>query len=302
MTTDTQSNHNSPASQLTAAPMFDDSVPTTPTSVYVPSGASFVPPPKPLGKRPKDHRKVSFIRIHPLEMARQMTLIEKELFRAIRPPELAGGAFKKKNKAELSPNVVQMIDWFNHITAWVQKEIVLTPNLKERITVLSLFIQVASHLRDLGNLSCAMQIVCALDTTSVKRLYRTWKGLAKKDAATFVSLQDSFTSKLNFANYRRISHESSSGAVIPYIGVVLQDLLLIDELPTSLASGMINFRKMRRFSSLIRTELIERQALLHKFNFEPVVAIQEYLARRTPLSEQDLFRYSRLSEPSKIVA
>jgi len=281
--------------------MFDENSPSTPTSLTTVASTNIFPPPKPLGKRFKDHRKVSFTRVHPLEMARQLTLIERELFRAIRPPELVGGSFKKKNKAEISPNVVHMVDWFNHITAWVQKELVLTPNLKERTSMLAQFIQVAAYLRDFGNLSGAMQIVSALDTASVKRLHKTWKGLPRKDALLFDSLKDSFNSASNFANYRRLSHETSTGAVLPYIGVVLQDLLMIEELPTTLTNGMINFRKMRRFASLLRSEILERQAALPRFNFEPVPAIQEYLAKRTPLTEQDMYRYSRLSEPSKMV-
>jgi hypothetical protein len=75
-----------------------------------------------------------------------------------------------------------------------------------------------------------MQIVCALDASSVKRLHKTWKGLQRKDVLTFSSLEESFTSKSNFANYRRLSHEkneNSTGAVLPYIGVVLQDLLVM---------------------------------------------------------------------------
>jgi len=233
-------------------------------------------------------------------MARQMTLIEKELFRAIRPPELAGGAYKKKNKNEISPNVVQMIEWFNHITAWVQKELVLTPNLKERIYLLGHFIQIATHLKEMGNLSGAMQIVCGIGTSSVKRLYKTWKGLPRKDALAYGVLDETFSSKNNFSNYRKISHEST-GPIIPYVGVILQDLLMIEELPTTIQNGMINFRKMRRFATLLRDEILERQQTLPRFNFEGLPAIQEYLARRTPLSEQDLYRYSRLCEPSKMV-
>jgi hypothetical protein len=76
---------------------------------------------------------------------------------------------------------------------------------------------------------------------------------------------------------------------------------MIEELPTTLANGMVNFRKMRRFASLLRSEILERQSALPRFNFEPVQAIQEYLVRRVPLNEQDLYRYSRLSEPSKMV-
>lgn len=295
---------NSKSSNNNTTTGYDDSQQqqqSTPTSLTTVASSNILAPPKTLGKRFKDYKRVSFVRVPPLEMARQMTLIERDLFRMIKPPEVAGSAFKKKNKAEISTNVVQMIDWFNHITTWVQKEVVMTPNLKERTVVLAQFIQVASFLRELGNLSGAMQVVCALDTVSVKRLHKTWKGLNRKELAAFTSLQETFGSETNYANYRRLIHEPTNNGLIPYIGLVLQDLLMIEEIPTYLGNGMVNFRKMRRFASVLRSEILERQATLSRFNFEPIPPIQEYLARHTPLSDPDVYKFSRLNEPSKMV-
>jgi len=239
------------------------------------------------------------MRVHPLELARQLTLIERDLFRSVYPPEVAGGAWKKKTKADVAPNVIRMIDWFNHMTGWVQSEVVMTPNLKERILVLGRFVQVAGFLRELGNLNGAMEFVSALNTVNVKRLQKTWRGLQRKEATMFVALEEDFSAEGNYNNYRKILAQTPNG--LPYIGVVLQDLLMIEEIPTFLPNGMVNFRKMRRFSSVLRAEILERQNVLRRFNFEAIPVIQEYLIRTAPLVDQDLYRYSRLCEPSNMV-
>jgi hypothetical protein len=49
--------------------------------------------------------------IDPLEMARQITLTEFELFKAILPRECLNGAWMKKGKENSAPNVLKMIRW-----------------------------------------------------------------------------------------------------------------------------------------------------------------------------------------------
>jgi hypothetical protein len=277
------------------------SIPTSLTTV-VPV-ATTPPPPKSLGKKFKDYRKVSFMRVHPIEIARQMTLIEAEMFRSICPPELVGGSWKKKNRVELSPNVVRMIDWFNRITAWIQTEVVMTPNLRERALVLGRFIQVAEHCKAIGNFNTAMEVLSALNTVCVKRLNKTWRSLTRKEELSFAELEDVFSNVNNYVNYRRLIHDAASReGVLPYIGVVLQDLLMIEELPTLLPNGMVNFRKMRRFTGVLRSEILERQARSLRFNFMPLPVVQEFLIFGIQtLSEADLYKYSRLCEPSSMV-
>jgi len=249
------------------------------------------------------------MRVHPVEMARQLTLIESDMFKSITPLELANSAWKKKNKAELSPSVVRMIEWFNKMTAWIATEIVMTPNPKERALVLGRFIQVAEHCRSINNFNSTMEILSALNLVCVKRLYKTWKQLTKKEAEKFSELEDCLLPKANYQKYRHAVADASASKppmpVLPYIGIMLQDLLMIEELPTYLpnaegAPTFVNFRKMRRFTSVLRVEILEKQARTYYYQHVPV--LQEYLARGlSPLAEADLYKYSRLCEPSNLV-
>lgn len=66
-------------------------------------------PPKPILPKALVIGSVTFGDLHPMDVARHLTLIEFGLFREIQPTELMGQAWNKKNKDERARNIVRMI-------------------------------------------------------------------------------------------------------------------------------------------------------------------------------------------------
>jgi hypothetical protein len=87
---------------------------------------------------------VQLLDLHPLEVARQLTLIEHNLYRTITPCECLRQRWTSKDKATLAPNIIALIDRFNKVSRWCCSEIVREKDLKSRAVILNRFILIAS--------------------------------------------------------------------------------------------------------------------------------------------------------------
>lgn len=79
----------------------------------------------------------SIVDIDPRELARQLTLIDYDLCRAIEPKECLGMAWTKEDKEERSPHLLRFIKHFNLVSKWIAFILVSEPNIKKRVKLLS---------------------------------------------------------------------------------------------------------------------------------------------------------------------
>lgn len=248
-------------------------------SAGAPAGGEAVTPAAPMNKRrsgknifirERSPRKLSFLDIDTKTLARQFCLFDQKLVARVRFQELVAGKWNK-GKGE---NVAALRDRSNLITQWVATEILQTPNTKQRIVVLSNFLDLAINLLELRNFKTCFNVYHGLRMPQVARLTKTWNGLDPKTLAVW---QDLELQLRGLAAWFDQTLASPSPKILP-IPLLLRFLEVREQEPDMHRRyvHMINFNKMRAVADLVKP-FIESQSVQYGFDENP--ALQTYLEK-----------------------
>jgi son of sevenless len=95
---------------------------------------------------PKNMKKLKFLDIDVTEFARQLTIIESNLYGKIKPTECLNKTWQKKvnsSEPDPAPNVKALILHSNQLTNWVAEMILTQSDVKKRVVVIKHFVAVA---------------------------------------------------------------------------------------------------------------------------------------------------------------
>eukprot|EP01119_Soliformovum_irregulare_P002315 TRINITY_DN1259_c0_g1_i1.p1 TRINITY_DN1259_c0_g1~~TRINITY_DN1259_c0_g1_i1.p1 ORF type:complete len:637 (+),score=163.45 TRINITY_DN1259_c0_g1_i1:82-1992(+) len=221
-------------------------------------------------------------------IAHQLTLLCFQRFKNIKPLELHSQSWSKENKNLTSPNVVAMVNHFNVISNLFQYEIVSQQNFKKRIEVLKHIISIGWAAYGYRDYETTFTVVMSLGSGAVSRLAETWKGLTTTSRQQWDAMEEFCHYKENYKTYR--SHLRKNVNMVPYMGLFLKDLTIIDENDTITAIGAVNFFKMRKVAHVIGTIQRAQQSI---FNFQKDIKLTSYISFEVPLcDENDLWELS----------
>ncbi|KAJ1546097.1 hypothetical protein HK405_007407, partial [Cladochytrium tenue] len=236
----------------------------------------------------------------PLELARQLTLIEADLFARVKGREFVGLAWTKEDKAERAPNLLRMNQWSNHVVHWLISELVAVRDtggsggVRLRAQVLERVIVFGQCLDKLNNLNGVKEVTAALQSSCVFRLKKTREAVGSKYLRIHNDLVASVSSELNYKRFRQ-RVLSASPPLIPFPGIYQGDLMFVDTyIKDRLEGGLVNVQKQQKVANIV----LELQAYQRTpYNLEPVPEIQEYIRGYAALTDDAAYAASLACEP-----
>ncbi|KAL6052955.1 RasGEF domain containing protein [Balamuthia mandrillaris] len=253
------------------------------------TSAPTTPPPKPKIKSVDiTSPRLSFCDIGEEEIARQLTLIEFEIFSRVKTYEF----ISPKNQ----PTVQEHIAFSNKVSLWAIATILEEEDAKGRAKMKARFITIASHLKHLSNYNGMISIVGALQSSALARLYDTNDELKKKRWSSAIKEQKELLAVAEAA--KDICHQmlcNPAPPAIPPIAMVVSTISRLNSFHSDNFEGLINFAKRQLYCEVL-FPLREYQKV--PFNLCPVPQIHQLLSRQINLcrSEKQLHSLSQERE------
>ncbi|SMN20151.1 similar to Saccharomyces cerevisiae YLR310C CDC25 Membrane bound guanine nucleotide exchange factor (GEF or GDP-release factor) [Maudiozyma saulgeensis] len=191
-----------------------------------------------------DSIKFNITDMNPLEIAKQITLIESYLFNNIEQFELVN----HKN-LNLCPHIMLVMNFTNQLSNYVIESI-LEENisLSFRVSRLNVWLRIALSSLYFRNFNSLASIMTAVQSPSISRIKPIWNSLNNKDKKLFEYLARIVYPNHNYKVYREKLKQITDDAealkpslpTVPFFNIYLQDLTFVED-------GNPNFRNPDSF-------------------------------------------------------
>ncbi|KAG6846086.1 hypothetical protein H0H87_006450 [Tephrocybe sp. NHM501043] len=205
-------------------------------------------------KKSKAHKN-DLLKLEPVDIAEQLTLIESKRYVKITPKECLQHIRKQAPVSNLS----EFCSTHDKIVSWVKTCILTVEALGKRATIIEFWIKVAEKCKAMNNLASMSAIITALSSTVITRLHLTWAHVGRKNVLDGLLKYNEPTG--GFAGYRNLL-VNVDGPCVPFITMFLTDLVHIQDAFADEPNGRICFLQRQRSYETI-TLMLQFQSRSH---------------------------------------
>jgi len=232
------------------------------------------------------------------DIAEQLTIIDFEIYQKIDYRELVGLKWTKDKLNIFAPNVLGLLKRANKISYWVATYILLQENQADRVKAIAKMIGVAKSLTDMKNYNSMMGVLAGLGLSCITRLKQAFLALPKSSNEKLHRLAQFQDPAAGFRFLRNYTKEQ--GALLPYLGIYLADLVNIDENTDFMevsGKNLINFFKPQIVSNSIKN-LLQYSTVVPKL--EQQEPLYTFLYELPSLDDNALYKLSTEREPRQL--
>lgn len=201
----------------------------------------------------KPDKDIHILELSPTDIARQLVFEQSRAFSAITQFELTDQRWTAETKLTECPNVMSMINNFNHLSKWVALEILERRSTKNRHLTFAHMIKIADECLKLHDYHAVFSIVAGLHLQAIYRL-KLSEELSPELAVMLQGLTIFTSSGGNHMAYRpQLSMCIKAGIpCVPHLAVLLKDMFLLQERTLAeLRTQRIDVLRWRKVSDLL---------------------------------------------------
>ena len=213
-------------------------------------------------------KKLNLLKTSVEEFSMLLTAIDSQYFTRLNWLDLV--TFPKINDADgLEESLVQrVIDHFNQVCRFLVSRLLEAPDERKRLKLLVKYVHTAHYLYEaVHNMNGMMAVVLALQNPAVESLTSVWEQLGSKELVMWTSLLR-LASPLR--SFQKVREEQNSRPGIPFIGLLLSDLMGLSE-KTEAPAGVIKFEDWR----MVAAKLKQFQSMQQCWSFKAKVDNQK---------------------------
>ena len=233
------------------------------------------------------------------EIAAYLTCVSYELLSKITLNEFFNKNFNKNNKNKNSPNIIRVIDRFDKMIFFIIEDIFSYDDKESRAELITKWLKIALKCKDFNNFNDMLMINTCFCNYLFKKLRQTWKKLNKKTLVAMNQLNKFCAGHQCYLNIRRAIFNAKGTPYVPYLGILLKEIMNIEEMKYLTDENNLNFEKMMKLENTIQRFF---EFKCYKYEFNKKNTTLEILENINPKSEEELEFLAQKLEPMPLIS
>ena len=232
------------------------------------------------------------------ELAAYLTIDSYQLISNIPKEEFFNKKFCSKTKEKSAPNIIKISNRASKLVLFIIEDICSYDHKSERVDAIEKWLRVAFVCMEMKNFNDLIMLNSLFCSYLFKKMKLTWQKIPKKTLNYIDKLKKFCSGNQCYINIRKEMFKCKGKAHVPYLGILLKEIMGIEEMKYIIDNSNINVRKLLKLNQAICHFFEFKQ---QKYNFDKSNNL-EILSNINPLDSEEIEDIIKQLEPKLTIS